>query len=495
MKPTPALEDPRLCRWFHEGAGPPAPGQPTAAAMLFQAKPAAGDIGFPPAGGRDVQDFAVFLLHAAAEIEHSLLIQYLYAAYSLNDENEQLKPDRTTVALSWKNVIRVVARQEMAHLVTVQNLLLALNQDVYLNRGSVHGEPDIQPVPFRLEPLSVESLAKYVATESPSDTQMDAATKRAMKPVRRIVKRLSHVEAISRVGILYTALYWLFLPSDTPGTAWAFPRRWIKELMDTYQPGFHLKARDFVSIRQYRDKAALPQEWGIYESQAHADSGSPRRAALSAIRWIMEQGEGLARMQRVPSHFDRFLHIFQQAHAMRSRAFKQLVFNVPVNPIAQSRTPRKGATPIEHPVSRTLGELLNLRYQLLLLDTMLSLDSSRRTEEGARRRYAKWALAEMEFVKKIGQMLPHFPRRRRRPHLAAGAPFQTQWMPPERDRRVALEKRLLARSVLHLSVLRHEKWARSNPLLASVSPVILALVPSLLDAIARQDDNMRRVFD
>jgi hypothetical protein len=490
MNHKPALEDTDLCRWFHEGAGPPA--RPTAPAMLYQARPVAGDIGFPPTGGRDVRDFAVFLLHAAAEIEHSLLIQYLYAAYSINDENEQLTQDRATLALSWKTTMRVVARQEMAHLVTVQNLLLALKQDVYLNRGSVHGEPDIQPVPFMLEPLSVRSLAKYVTTESPSDTQMTAGTKTAMKPVRRIVKRLSHVEAISRVGILYTALYWLFLPSDTPAK---FPKRWIKELIRTYQPGYHLKARDFASIRQYRDKAALPQEWGIYESQSHADSGTPRRAALAAIRWIMEQGEGLAGMQRLPSHFDRFLHIFQQAHALRAHAFQQLVFGVPVNPIAQYRLPRKGATPIKNPVSRMLGELLNLRYQLLLLHTMLSLDSSRRTEDGARRRYSKLALEEMEFVKRIGQILPYFPRGRRTPQLAAGAPFQTQWMPPERDRRMALEKHLLARSVLSLSVLGHEKWDQSNPLLASVSSHILALVPSLLDAIARQDDSMRRLFD
>jgi len=67
-------------------------------------------------------EFAVFLLHAAAEIEHSLLIQYLYAAYSIDEQSEQ---DVNNFGLSWKTTIRLVAREEMAHLITVQNLLLA----------------------------------------------------------------------------------------------------------------------------------------------------------------------------------------------------------------------------------------------------------------------------------------------------------------------------------------------------------------------------------
>src|SRR5712691_13246780 len=40
------------------------------------------------------RDEAVHLLHAAAEVEHSLLVQYLYAAYSLNPQSADLTPDQ-----------------------------------------------------------------------------------------------------------------------------------------------------------------------------------------------------------------------------------------------------------------------------------------------------------------------------------------------------------------------------------------------------------------
>ena len=91
-------------------------------AALTVSKPAPVETGFPPKGTMNTLEFAVFLLHAAAEIEHSLLIQYLYAAYSIDEQSEQ---DVNNFGLSWKTTIRLVAREEMAHLITVQNLLLA----------------------------------------------------------------------------------------------------------------------------------------------------------------------------------------------------------------------------------------------------------------------------------------------------------------------------------------------------------------------------------
>src|SRR5262249_34700218 len=62
------------------------------------------------------RDAAIFLLHTAAEIEHALLVQYLYAAYSLGDPK-----DKTLRA--WQDSIVTIAKQEMSHLMTVQGLL------------------------------------------------------------------------------------------------------------------------------------------------------------------------------------------------------------------------------------------------------------------------------------------------------------------------------------------------------------------------------------
>lgn len=103
------------------------------------------------------------LLHVAAEIEHALMIQYLYAAFSV-------KPTYQAIAglgSPNSNDLLGVAIQEMQHLGKVNQLLVALGAAPTLIREDFPYEPDIYPFPFHLEPLSRASLAKYVWTEAP----------------------------------------------------------------------------------------------------------------------------------------------------------------------------------------------------------------------------------------------------------------------------------------------------------------------------------------
>ena len=66
-------------------------------------------------------DWTVFLLHTAAEVEHSLLVQYLYSGYSIGETllKGSGAPD---MVKHWRKNLLTVAKQEMAHLATVQNL-------------------------------------------------------------------------------------------------------------------------------------------------------------------------------------------------------------------------------------------------------------------------------------------------------------------------------------------------------------------------------------
>src|SRR5690606_37656710 len=107
------------------------------------------------------RDEALFLLHLAAEIEHSLLIQYLYAAYSLPS-------DASANILNWRDSIKRIATQEMGHLITVQNLLLSLGGAITMDREEFPYRSDFYPFPFCLEPLTRDSLAKYVSAEAPT---------------------------------------------------------------------------------------------------------------------------------------------------------------------------------------------------------------------------------------------------------------------------------------------------------------------------------------
>ncbi len=127
------------------------------------------DPGLEPAQAGIVRDFMhpklelTRLLHEAAEIEHALMVQYLYAAFSLKPEYEQV---RGTGAPNADDLVGV-AVQEMQHLGAVNRLLVDLGAAPHMGRQDFPYEPDLYPFPFRLEPLSRHSLAKYVFTEAP----------------------------------------------------------------------------------------------------------------------------------------------------------------------------------------------------------------------------------------------------------------------------------------------------------------------------------------
>ena len=115
---------------------------------------------------RDFQDpylELLRLLNVAAEIEHGLMVQYLYCAFSIKPRYAAL----TGYGAPSANDIMGIAVQEMQHLGKVNNLLGALGAAPVLIREDFPYEPDIIPFRFRLEPASRGSLAKYVWTESP----------------------------------------------------------------------------------------------------------------------------------------------------------------------------------------------------------------------------------------------------------------------------------------------------------------------------------------
>ncbi|MEQ1805704.1 MAG: ferritin-like domain-containing protein [Burkholderiaceae bacterium] len=103
------------------------------------------------------------LLTVAAEIEHGLMVQYLYAAFSV-------KPVYRAVAghgAPNTNDLIGIAVQEMQHLGKVNQLLVALGASPVMIREDFPFEPDIIPFRLRLEPMSRASLGRYVWCESP----------------------------------------------------------------------------------------------------------------------------------------------------------------------------------------------------------------------------------------------------------------------------------------------------------------------------------------
>ena len=144
-------------------------------------------------------DYAVFLLSVAAEIEHSLMVQYLYAAYSLG--GPQVPVEHRKAALEWQRIILGIAKEEMGHLVTVQNVIKLIGGALHLDREDYPWISGFYPYAFTLEPLSQKSLAKYVVAESPETWPEDVSSAE-----RQTIEDLAREDAeqdVARVGALY----------------------------------------------------------------------------------------------------------------------------------------------------------------------------------------------------------------------------------------------------------------------------------------------------
>ena len=69
----------------------------------------------------------IYILCQAAELEHGIMAQYLFAAFSLKQsEDEGLTAAEAAAARRWHGQISHIAAQEMLHLALVQNLLSAI---------------------------------------------------------------------------------------------------------------------------------------------------------------------------------------------------------------------------------------------------------------------------------------------------------------------------------------------------------------------------------
>ena len=103
-------------------------------------------------------EYAIFLLHIAAELEHVLMVEYLYAGFSLG--GPQVPAEHQKAVAEWRETILGIAKEEMGHLMTVQNLLRCLGGPLNLDREDYPWDSEFYPFPFKLQRLTRESLAE-----------------------------------------------------------------------------------------------------------------------------------------------------------------------------------------------------------------------------------------------------------------------------------------------------------------------------------------------
>jgi rubrerythrin len=297
-------------------------------------------------GAVTARDYAIGLLKLAAEVEQALMVQYLYAAFSVPNE---LGPDSVNYHLK----LMKVAIQEMGHLATVQNLLLLVGgrDAFYLQRDLIREASEKNPIPFVLEKISRTSLAKYVAAEKPSQVPPELSAK-----VDELVKLAEEDAGVEphRVGVIYELLKWVFSPPGESNVDLDF------SMFAPLPKNPHLSDADLQDTSQVVSKyEGLAEEWQVFVEDVILVTAHNCMEARDAIDLIAKQGEGLD--DTIRSHFAEFMEMVKAFEAG----------NIVVKPIAKSPTLSVQTIQIGdvimNPYTKLWCEVFNFQYNLLVL--------------------------------------------------------------------------------------------------------------------------------
>jgi hypothetical protein len=283
-----------------------------------------------------------WLLAEAAQLEHMIMCQYLFAEFSLKSDDE-LAADQIDVVDRWRKTLRGIAVEEMLHLALVANLMAAIGAAPTFGRPNFPRRSGYFPASVQLDllPFGEEALLHFLYLERPERMERQDAkgfvpTAPPLEPLDAS-EAMPHGQEFATVGHLY---------------------RGIERGLATLADRLGERALFVGSPRAQ----ATPERFGWPQVIAVTDLAT----AQSAIDEIIEQGEG-ARGDWQNAHYGRFLAMWQDYDQLQRRdpSFQP---SRPVVP-AYSRQPFDVVDPvplITDPHTHRVAELAALGYELVL---------------------------------------------------------------------------------------------------------------------------------
>ena len=395
------------------------------------------------------RDHLVMLLHVGAEIEHGLMLQYLYAAWSIDVDGAP--PELRPAFRRWQDSILAVAKEEMGHLVTVQNVLALLGAPPNLGRDDFPWDVAYYPFPFCLEPLSSRSVALYLFAEMPSEAELeatpadhrDALYRWFHKTGRRRMEKFTKEREIKgrplhRVDDLYHEIIRLIAdPERIPDSAFREENYRGQARWDDWGRRYRPPPKTLTPEGSLAGEDAPEGPIARMSANVLVAPVATRRQAIDALRELSEQGEGPHRggdAAQEPSHFDRFLEIFRDLERLPKTVRPALP--VATNPTtwcdAAERDAKGNCTApgyISHPRTRQWAALANLRYRMLLTFLAHALRAGpeeRRGEANLRGSLVHRTFGEMYAIKALSARLMRLPmaKGKRGGRICAGPPFE-----------------------------------------------------------------------
>ena len=301
-----------------------------------------------PSGARvrlEHREALVYTLGKAAELEHLIMLQYLYAAFSLKQRaDEGISADGLEAVKRWRKTLLAIAEQEMLHLALVQNLLTAVGAAPRLARPNFPLPASAYPAGVRIEllPFNETALRHFAFLERPEGMAVDdaegfeALEEAVALPHDEEDEIVPHLQEFDTIGQLYRSI-----------------QAGIEHLAERLGP-----ERLFIGPPNAQ---ATEEHFRWSELVAVTDAGSARRA----IDTIVEQGEG-ARGEWREAHFGRLLGILDEYQALRAidPGFEPARPVVAANVRPQAHG--SGVPIISDPGTTRAVDLLNVVYEVLL---------------------------------------------------------------------------------------------------------------------------------
>ena len=343
----------------------------------------------------------IYLLCQAAELEHGIMCQYLYAVFSLKQsESEGLSQQEAAAVQRWRKKISHVATQEMLHLSLVQNLLAAIGGAPHLSRPNFPHPASHYPagVHLALIPFGEQALRHFMFLERPEGMDLEDAEGMTAfgyaRPAMQAGDIVPRGQDFATVGHLYRSI-----EAGIAHLADKYGERWL-----------------FVGPPRAQ---ATQQYFGWPELIAVTDAASAQRA----IDEILEQGEG-PRGEWRDAHFGQFVQILDEFEQLReaNRAFDPVRPVIPVNVRPAERD--VDIPLVTDPLAQRVMDLFNVSYEILL--TMLQRFFAHTEETEPQLKVLADASVNLMFevVKPLGDLITTLPAGPQYPDRTAGPSFE-----------------------------------------------------------------------
>jgi Ferritin-like len=403
----------------------------------------------------------IYMLYEAAELEHGIMCQYLFAAFSLKQrEGEGLTADALEAVLRWRRVVAQVATEEMLHLALVQNLLSAIGSAPHLARPNLPAPARHYPagVNLTLVPFGEPALRHFMFLERPEGMELKGAEE-IDAPVHEAVPLMAEGDIVPQ-------------PQDFAT---------LGHLYRSIEHGIDHLAKKFGERNLFVGPARA-QATSEYFHWPELVPVTDLVSAHRAIDTILEQGEG-ARGHWQNAHFGQFVRILDEYRRLKAanpdfEPARPVLFAT-VRPSAHDDTvPR-----ITEGVASRCTDLFNVGYEVLL--QMLHRYFAHTEETDAQlKTLSRAAIALMVGVlKPLGDMITTLPVGPEHPGMTAGASFElfyeNDYLVPHREAAWALLEERLRDAVSFCELIQKSSDQRVATELENVRTALSGVADSL----------------